>query len=219
MPKKKRGAAPPGQPPKEDRLSNHTSPLETVNLLDMLAAGGDPPLELVRLDRNETAVIPFTADGPRVNLHFCKEADINAYIVCNGEECILCRTGRDRAERILIPVYLPVSQTVGILPVGLSLRPFALLPQLGALLKADTRKVIFITRDGGNFLVSTRDFPEDTDDGAAAIRAYLDNYEAGRIDLIGVYPRMSNEQLLEIPEIARSAALKGLGGNEGDSRK
>lgn len=127
-----------------------------VNLLDVAAAeAAESLLEVVRLGSDETAIIPFTADSEAVDLHFCSETEINSYVVCNGPDCVLCRIGRKRDQRLLLPVYLPAAGCVGILPVSRSLRPFALLPQISSVLKAGKPIVMFVTREGAKYNVST----------------------------------------------------------------
>ena len=48
------------------------------------------------------------------------------------------------------------------------------------------------------------------DGGEAAIKRFLDDYEAGLHDLTAVYPRIDNEQLASVEEIGRMMTLKGI---------
>ena len=181
-----------------------------VNLLDVAAAEtAESLLEVVRLGNDETAIIPFTADSEAVDLHYCSETEINSYVICNGPDCVLCRVGRKRDQRLLLPVYLPAAGCVGILPVSRSLRPFALLPQISNVLKAGKPMVMFVTREGAKYTVSTVELQKDVDGGEAAIRRFLDDYGAGNHDLSAVYPRIDNEQLASVEEIGRMMTLKG----------
>ena len=190
-----------------------------VNLLDVVASESvESPLEVVRIGRDETAIIPFTADSEGVDLHYCPETEINSYVVCNGPDCVLCRIGRKRDQRLLLPVYLPAAGCVGILPVSRSLRPFALLPQISSVLKADKPMVMFVTREGAKHTVSTAELQKDVDGGEAAIRRFLDDYEAGIHCLSAVYPSIDNEQLARVEEISRMMSLKGVRVNDGDQR-
>ena len=91
------------------------------------------------------AIVPFTLDSETVTIHFCPEAEINGYLLCNGKGCVLCRVGRKQEPRILLPVYLPASGVVGILPLSMSCRPNSLLPQLGTVLEAGKPMVAFIS--------------------------------------------------------------------------
>lgn len=190
-----------------------------VNLLDLAAAEvAESLLEVVRLGSDETAIIPFTADSEAVDLHYCSETEINSYVVCNGPDCVLCRIGRKRDQRLLLPVYLPAAGCVGILPVSRSLRPFALLPQISNILKAGKPMVMFVTREGAKYTVSTAELQEDVEAGETAIRRFLDDYEGGLHVLAAVYPSIDNEQLASVEEISRMMSLKGVRVNAGDQR-
>jgi len=183
---------------------------DQVNILEMMGGDAGAALELVRLDSNETAIIPFTPSGERVSIHFCEETEIYGYVQCNGESCILCRVGKKKEERVLIPVYLPTIDTIGVLPVSPSLRPHALFPQLRPLLKAATLAVAFIKREGAKFTVSTRALPQDANGGEAVVKKFLGEREAGRVDLKSVYQVIGNDQLAAVAEISRLMELKGI---------
>jgi hypothetical protein len=190
-----------------------------VNLLDLAAAESvESLLEVVRLGRDQTAVIPFTADTEEVDLHYCSETEINSYVVCNGPNCVLCRIGRKRDPRLLLPVYLPAAGCVGILPVSRSLRPFALLPQVSNVLKAEKPMLMFVTRDGGKYTVSTAELQKDDDGGEAVIKRFLEDYEAGLHNLSAVYPTIENEQLASVEKIGRMMELKRIRWDGSDKR-
>jgi hypothetical protein len=190
-----------------------------VNLLDVAATeAAESLLEVVRLGNDETAIIPFTADSEAVDLHYCSETEINSYVICNGPDCVLCRIGRKRDQRLLLPVYLPAAGCVGILPVSRSLRPFALLPQISNVLKAGKPMVMFVTREGAKYTVSTAELQKDVDGGEAVIKRFLDDYNAGLHVLAAMYPRIDNEQLASVEEIGRMMSLKGVRVHAGDQR-
>ena len=193
--------------------------INKVNLLDVMESESvESPLEVIRLGYNETAIIPFTPEGQGVDVHYCSETEINSYVVCNGPDCVLCRIGRKRDQRMLLPVYVPTAGCVGILPVSRSLRPYALLPQISNGLKAGKPMVMFVTRDGGKYTVSTAELQKEVDSGEAAIRRFLEEYEDGQHDLTGVYPRIHNAELGNMEEIGRMMKLKGIVNNAGDTR-
>jgi hypothetical protein len=190
-----------------------------INLLDVLAGeAAESVLEVVRLSSDETAIILFTGDSEAVDLHYCPESEISGYVVCNGPDCVLCRIGRKLEQRLLLPVYLPAAGYVGILPVSRSLRPFALLPQISNVLKAGKPMVMFVTREGAKYTVSTAELWKDVDGGEEAIKHFVDDSEAGLHRLADVYPRIDNEQLASVEEIARMMSLKGVRVNDGDQR-
>jgi len=185
---------------------------EKVNICDIIEAACSAPnsaLGLVRLGEDETAIILFTADAERVKIHYCPDDEVKGYVLCNEEGCALCRAGRKPDTRHLLPVVVPAAGGVGVLPVPPSLRPKALLPQLYAVLKAGKPMVAFVTRKGDQYTVTTRELPEGTDDGAKAICEFQAALEAGTVELSAVYQTIDNEQLAQLPEVAKMLALKG----------
>src|SRR4051812_11496006 len=107
----------------EDHSKVNLIELWTPDLVDTCLA-----LDLVRLDSNQTAVIPFTSDGTQVAIHYCDQGDSPGYVHCNGPDCVLCRAGRKPDERVLLPVYLPAIQRVGVLAISPATAPGTLRP-------------------------------------------------------------------------------------------
>lgn len=191
------------------------APGASVNLLALLeanaqgSAGTGPALEIVRLGADQTPIIPFTPNAERIAVHYCSEPEISGYVQCNGSGCSLCKIGRRRDERLLIPVYLPASGVVGVLPVSPALRPHALFPQLAAVLKAAKPMVAFVARDRDRYTVSTAEIGPDVDAGEVQIKAFLAEQTAGRGKLSNVIATYANDQLAGVPAIARMLALRG----------
>ena len=63
----------------------------------------------------------------------------------------------------------------------------------------------------------TFDLTEEMDTGEEVISRFFDKVNADEIDLTSVYPRLENEQLSAISEIARLLRLKGYQVDEADS--
>jgi hypothetical protein len=190
-----------------------------VNLLDMVADNSvDSILEVVKLDDNETAIIPFTAEGEKAELHYCSEDEIKGYVHCNGPGCVLCRIGRKLEKRSMLPVYLPMAGYVAILLVSPSRRPYSLLPQITNILKSDKPMVAFVTRAGFKYTVSQVELKDDEDGGEAVIQRFLDEYEAGLHDLSTVCQSIENDELANIESISRMLKLKGVQWDGGDKR-
>jgi hypothetical protein len=184
-----------------------------VNLVTELeAAGSDRSgLERVRLGSDEVALIPFTDEAEEIDLHYCREVDIADYAACNGAGCLLCRIGRDKVTRRLLPIYLPAARAVAILPVSPSLRPGSLWPQLAAALTGEAPRAVFVAREQGDrHRVSAVPLADDVDAGEGVIQAFLAEYTTGRVALDSVYPKVSNEELARLPEIAEMLKLKGI---------
>ena len=172
---------------------------------------GPPALERVRLNASQIAIIPFTTESDEIDLHYCGEPDLNDYVACNGENCHLCKIGREKVTRRLLPVFLPASHAVGVLPVGTSLRPRSLWPQLVNILKDGSRKAVFVSRvQGDSYTVTAVPLQDDVEDGADAIKTFLENHQKGTVRLESVFPVVTNEQLAALPEIAAMLKLKGI---------
>ena len=191
--------------------NTHTGQPVTVDLRKVAQSGSsESSLDLIRVGSDETAIVPFTYQTTLVALHYCNEREISGYVLCNNEGCLLCRIGRKKDERYLLPVYTPAEKRVGILPVSPSLRPFSLLAQLHPILQAENPVVVFLSRDGMKYTVSTRELKPDMDAGESEIKTFLENFNAGNVNLSSIYPRVDNTQLAMISEIERMMKLKGI---------
>jgi hypothetical protein len=175
------------------------------------AAAGDLPIGLVRLDQNETALIPFTSAANSVKLHYCEDPEVQGYVHCNGTDCLLCRIGRKQEERILLPVYRPTAPSVGVLAISPSCRPGALRPQIMPILRTGKRVALMIRRlDRVAFQVDPVELREGVDDGAEIIAHFLDRWEAGQVDLTAVFPRLDNHAVAKLAGVATMMEIKGV---------
>jgi hypothetical protein len=186
-----------------------------INLIERWAHETQPnegaALQLVRLDANETVLVPFTSDAAEAQIHYCEEPEIRGYVLCNGADCALCRAGRKAEGRMLLPVYLPAGEAVGVLPVSGSVRPGSLRPQLLPVLRSGKPMALLVSKpDRAKFTVSSRELTEGMDDGAQVIAAFRTRFEAGEVDLTAVYPRLDNAILAEVPGVAKMLRFKGV---------
>jgi hypothetical protein len=167
------------------------------------------PLEVVRLESSETIVVPFTADHETVHLHYCKESEIGGYVLCNGDDCVLCEIGRERVERRLLPVYLPVTACVAVLPISPSCRPGALRPQILPILGSAKRVALLIRKLSDNkYVVTTRNLTAGLDDGAKLIKDFSRRWDAEEVSLASTYAKWSNSDLEAIDPIAKALSFK-----------
>jgi hypothetical protein len=206
-------------------LRLHSIPVRTktehTNLLEHWGqdSPGEQPLALqaLRLDANEVAVIPFSTDTEIVRLHYVEEPEIRGYVHCNGADCVLCRAGRKPEERALLPVYVPATKAIAVLPISTSSRPGALRPQIMPILRSGKRVVLLITKpDRIKFNVGTLELKDGLDDGASVIKAFTDQWEVGTIKLASAFARLENADLAAIPAIGTMLRLKGLIVDEAD---
>lgn len=182
----------------------------TIDLLsDSLPQPGGGGLQRVRLDENETILIPFTSTAVPISLHYVSDDDLG-YTPCGGSGCILCAAGMHCTEHVMLPVYNPTTGEVEVLLASTAMRPGSLLPQVKAVLKSKKPTILFVTRAGKKFTVSTADIPEDADHGEEAIAAFTTAMAAGSIELTSAYPAYDADLLKTLPSIATKLKLKGL---------
>jgi hypothetical protein len=185
-----------------------------INLFDFLAqprSSATP--EIIRIDENEKPIIPFTPTGVQIHVHFIEESEVRAYVHCLGDNCLLCRAGKQKVDRIVMPVVVPTEHRIGLLMMSASMRPGALLYQVGQHLQAAVngeRKTLFIKRLGTQFIVSANTLRDGESDGAALVRQFLVDYEAGKLDLRLAVQTLTNEQIQAIPSIYMVLKLKGI---------
>lgn len=172
-------------------------------------------LMTIRLDQNERLVVPFTTSMLRVDLHFVDFSAIKNYVRCNGPHCLLCRVGRQRDARDLLPVYDVLDRVVAVLAISPNLRPHALRPQIAPVLRrlvdGDGPLLLTLRKDGNDkFLVTTLLLPDGADDGATVIRAFRDRFDADLVDLGSAFQTMANAELATIDEVKSLMAAKGI---------
>jgi len=156
-------------------------------------------------------VILFTSTIAVVKLHFNDEPEARGYVHCNGTDCALCRLGRPVEERALLPVFLPMQEKIGIIPISPSSRSGALRPQLLPLLRSEKRLVVFIKKaDQMTFKVGSSVVDHQAFGCVPLIEDFQRKLEAGEIDLTSVYPRQTNEAMARVPGINRMLQLKGV---------
>lgn len=194
--------------------TNTTENRQIVNLFD-LATANEPTsqLEIIRISGDEQPVIPFTPVGQEIAIHWCDEPEIRGYAACSGSGCTLCLAGKRREERILLPMFNPIAQSVGVLLVSRSQRPGSLLPLLLREMgnpDETAQKVLFVRKDETNKFTVASSVLADTDsDGAAIIKTFLENVESGNVTLDSVIQKYTDAQLRAVPAIERRLQLKG----------
>jgi len=185
---------------------------------------GVEKLQLLRLGPAQTAIRLFTSETVPVRIHFMEERDLNSFVQCNGESCVLCQAGKNVDERVLLPVYVLNKASVEILPISPSSRPGALRPQILPLLQAmgddKTPVVALVSKpDRMTFKVTRIQANSYHSLGEAVIKDFMERWEAGKIDPTSVYPKMDNAILSSIPGIATMLQIKGMIPSENDQRE
>ncbi len=197
---------------KKDKKSDKGRKIKTrkkneSSWIDLISQFGGPvtvALEIVRLTMAGVLMILFTKRAKRVNLHYIEERGI--YVHCNGPDCVLCKANYKVYEKILLPVYLVVQKVIAILPISnlkdnKNGRPLLSLI-LPFLLKAGKGLALVIVKRLSNWDYEVDSLPlspEIEEDAKLVIEEFEENIDDFDID--SVYAKMSNEELLRIPEV------------------
>jgi hypothetical protein len=165
----------------------------------------------VSLSESQTSLILFTKGADEAQIHYCKESEINSYVQCNGDDCVLCQAGVKKVKMNLLPVYSPQSGEIEVLTFSDKKRPGSLLPQLQNVLGSPLPQVLFISRpDPYSFELIAKPVPQGVDAGRAVAEAFMVEWESHRIDLKTIYPVHSNQVLSGVPGIRRELEVRGL---------
>ena len=165
-------------------------------------------VNVIRIDRDDRHLIPFTFSLVTVMLHFLQNEPHRGYIRCNGHDCLLCRVGKKPTKYYLLPMYDTEQGSVGVLLINETTRPGALRPQLKTLVDhvdshpGDKLLVIINKPTPIKFHVHWQKLPAGADDGAAVIESFMSRLRAGKIRLASVRPTDESADFAELPEIA-----------------
>ncbi|MBF0380580.1 MAG: hypothetical protein HQL69_06165 [Magnetococcales bacterium] len=181
-----------------------------VNLMELAtkaSVGQANVYEIMRLSQSQTPMVLFTPNALKVGLHFHE----NQYCQCNGKGCLLCQLGRKRTDKYVMPIYLPETMNVALLPITDHKVPGSLLPQLTRYLSPDTLTLVFVSRvDNAHFHVESGLNLEETPQMLSTIQHFNSQVSAGNVDLANVFPQFTNEELAKSQEIALLMRLKGI---------
>jgi hypothetical protein len=206
-------SATPQQPPaaSSGSVDGVVVPPARIDVLKDWVDESHDDISLVRLSDDEIAVIPFTSEGIMVRLHYCEDEELQNYVLCNGAGCLLCLIGRSQNERLLLPVYVPASRSIGVLAISTSSRPGALRPQIMPVLRSPGRWALLIRRkDRVAYKVDPVELAQDADDGGDLIAEFERRWDAGQVDLTAVYPRRENRDLADFSRVATMMKVKGI---------
>ena len=169
-------------------------------------------LPLIRLSRDRLIAVAFTMAGTEVQVHYCKEPELFGYVRCNGEDCALCRCGKEVKTMFLIPLYVPAHAAVEVLAVSQATTPGALLPKLLNLFASShfqTPFMLSLFKEGDyKFSVVPENPKGDVDFSThPIINDFLVKYGADPEILVSAVSKIDNAALAQVPEIGRVLEL------------
>lgn len=187
-----------------------------TNLIDFYSGSEDGPntvLSEARLGVEPTMLCLFTPDYEQARLHFIDDDSVRSFVLCPGTACPVCHCAVEPQLFNLLAVFDVASGAVKVLRVSARRQQGC----LGALLvlhlrdKAVASKVILISRNGAKYTVEARPLAPNAKRGEGVIKAFLEEQQTG-LKLESAFPRMTPEELSEVPTIA--AKLAAIGGWE-----
>jgi hypothetical protein len=189
------------------------------DLISQAVEENSSDIELLRIFESE-AIISFISEKVESEtVHYVKYDGVQSYVKCLGDDCLMCDTGMAKNVRHMIGVFSHETDRVAVLAITNNMKPGALLPQILNLFKKEKmeqkghlfQQVIGIIRKGSKFIVTPmHPLPEA---GLKEMNQIVDrfqhNYKEGMFGEAANL-RMSADELITIPEIARIAKLKGI---------
>ena len=176
---------------------------------DLFDTYGDAPkqkLDILFPNSEGTPVIPVNSYAVPIYNHYVKERNLS--VQCNGSKCVLCEANYKISEKHLLPVYSVENGNIAILPISGQMdskngNPLMaqILPELG---KAKEKRRLIIVKKYSNWdyeISSLPLNPEIEEEAMPVIEEFLENIDD--FDFGSIYAKMSNEDLLKIPEVKR----------------
>lgn len=159
-------------------------------------------LEPVRLGLSPNALLFFTAEADRVELHFIEDPAVGSYAPCPGSGCPICYCGDPPKIFFLLPVVNVKKKTVQVLRIPERRGPGALFTELAPHLNEEkiAAKLFLVSRDDFRYRVAVRPLGERADRCEHAISGFLKAQENG-LKLTSAFPAYSAAELAEIEEI------------------
>lgn len=198
---------------KSTEVSTKRSVKEILESLFVIKTSG-PSLQSVRTGPEGTIVVPLSDELEIADAHYLEDEDGKRYILCNGPGCLLCLAKNKKKPRYLLPVYEPLTKSIGVLPIGNSLTNEALLPLILPILENISdppKESIFITRENFEYTAIKNELPPDVcQEVESVIRKFNAQEEKGEIDLKSIFSHYSNERMREIPFVANRLKMFGL---------
>lgn len=199
---------------------------KTQNLFDFYAnqmadeeeGAANRDLCVITIGEDPRKLIPLSADGKLVELHYIADSRYRGYLLCNGPDCCLCKIGKSKKEFFLLPVYDLIEQRIGVLRIPVNRRPGSLASVLIPNLKkfvSDDQSASFLQvfkKNSYEYVSTIRELPSNIEvcaDLVAGFQSKVATLGLGPV-LLSAIEQISNAELREFPSIRRELDLEGL---------
>jgi hypothetical protein len=172
------------------------------------------PLTVLNIPEKEPAYVSlFTKDGAEVTAHYLSGTDTweRGFVHCLGADCPACAAEIKPSRYLLLPIVDLVDATIKVLRVPAKKGVGTLKTELLKVLELPNcgEIVTKITRKQYNYTVDAVRENALNPDVTAAIKRFIEQLEAGVVDLTSVVTRMSASEMLEHEGIAKRLELEG----------
>lgn len=163
-------------------------------------------LKSVDLKNSSAELTFFTPTAEKAFFHYLNGY---GYIQCNGQSCPMCRAQIKLDQRYLFPVFDHIEGEIKVLAVPPSEKPKSLFPQIKPHITKGGQ-LVSITKNGFNYDVNATALPEYATIDQDKIEAFSHAFDSGELRLSDIYRILTDDELLEIPEIERRLRFKGV---------
>ena len=167
-------------------------------------------LETLGITESLSFLVLFTSMIIECLVHYLKGPELQGYHHCNGDGCVLCKTGNKVKKRLLLPVYNIQTRRVEVIVMSDSLTPHALLPQLLNLFESEknmTKRFVIISKgfDKYSFKVETKKLSKDNrEDILEAIARIKEKMDDEGLDISSVIRKTSNAVLRQVESVSET---------------
>jgi hypothetical protein len=197
-------------------VNNTNSSLISLNdwLVQADQEGGNASLSVLRLSSEPTYIGLFTDQGANVTSHYLERTDswAGGYVECLGEECPACTAQIERKRFLLLPAVDLTDARVKVLRVPFEKGPGKLLTELVKILHLPNRTEVVtkVTRSKDfRYSVDAHHQAKPNPDVLAAIKRFIDDLNAGAVDLKSVITLLPADEIARHERVAKRLALEG----------
>lgn len=157
------------------------------------------------------AGVPFTKGLGLAKVHWVELETGLSCVVCNGPGCVLCRIKKSKQDRILWPLYNPISGDIEVLSFPKCAYPGSIYPQVKDILKRPELPELLIIEQTkkSHYTISSRGPRPGQDLGKSVIERFLDDHRQSPIPLDQIFRHIPNDELEFDSKVQRALEIFG----------
>ena len=172
-------------------------------------------LKTLRLSKDPSLISLFTTSGKQVKVYYFDDLGEGqgGYVHAVGQDCPAAKAGFVAKTFMLLPVLDRVSGDVAVLRIPLAQGAGKLLTELQNFQgpeKSGDDVIQIVKPDNWTYDVKCVSSQRPTPSEIRTVNGVKDQLASGEMDITSVYPRLSKEQMADIPKVRATSKLKGL---------